>query len=286
MNHLRQLSLEFTSLRKSDVQILCRCESLKYLISLNVDMNHFESEGVTFISECENMKNLTRLNVYFNGVNSEGVKALTKSPFMAHLTELNLGDNDHLGSESIECLVQSPFLKELKILDLSENMIGTAGVKALTTMTTTIHSSSDSLFIMGCLNQLTHLNLSFDELCSEDVSLLANCEHLRNLRKLLLRGNSILSEGVKYLSESSCKLRCLELLDLSENLLDEESVDYFANSENFQYLTELYVTNDHFLKKKQDDDLENLCIILKQSAYLKNLTTVDILNIDHSDLQF
>ncbi|MCH9626824.1 MAG: hypothetical protein S4CHLAM2_04550 [Chlamydiales bacterium] len=146
----------------------------------------------------ESCTQLKKLGLFHN----DNFEHLSLKP-LHHLEELELIFIDCAGDTLSHLAQEIPGLTELSTLKILESKL---------------HNLRDLARVLPNLNNLKILNLNWNKISDEGVTLLA--QHLpRSLEKLFLRSNTIRNEGALALAAATAGLPALRVVDLQDNYL-------------------------------------------------------------------
>lgn len=248
---LSNMQLQDKSLRHVMAQTACRC-----LETLDVANNLLGRDTVIYLSDYGWAQQLRALNLSSNPMGDVGVRALSRTGRWRRLDTLELSDI-RMGAAGMSQLATAPILEQLHTLVLDHNAMYYDGVGAL--------AQSDRL------PALTHLSLGGVQPGLAGVRALCRSSFWSQLQVLSLRGDvgfGLGDRGVEVLASVDFDVKRLDLsqnqlrrrsiermvgapwfgqlgfLDVSDNRLDDASVDLLLQHTNQDILKDLRLANN------------------------------------------
>ncbi len=275
--HLEDLDLGFNVVGTDEAVALAKSDLLAGLRSLDFGSGELTTAGAVAIAQSPNAANLTRLGLSNTHVGEDAVFALAQSPHLKNLRELDLC-RCGVTAKSLRALAQSPHLSNLERLDISMNPLPPFALDALSSSRTLgklkvlalrqlviANDTFDRLFRSPVTAQLEQLDLqgamlskaklrglveatSFGRLrkltlgenilMKGEIAVLGEAEWLPHLSDLALYNTKMTDAGVRALTAALTPGR-LGRLDVSRNLLTDESAEVLLNWAGLSGLTDL-----------------------------------------------
>lgn len=256
LNQLRHLSLSKMQLQDKALRHVMTQMACRRLETLDVADNLLSRDTVTYLADYGWSQQLQALNLSSNPIGDMGVRALSRTGRWRYLNTLELSDI-RMGSAGMMQLATSPVLEHLHTLVLDHNAMYYDGVGALAKS--------------GRLTALKHLSLGGVQPGLAGVRALCQSAFWPQLEVLSLRGDVGFGLGdrgaevlagvdfeVKHLdlSQNQLKQRAIEhmvraswfgqldFLDVSDNQLDDVSVEILLQHANQETLKDLLLANN------------------------------------------
>jgi uncharacterized protein (TIGR02996 family) len=206
-------------------------------------------EGARYLADSPFLTNLTGLGFWSADIGSEGLAAIAKSSVSEKLTYLYLA-YDHVGMDGAKAASDSPRLRNLHNLALDETGFEPGALRLMleSPLVTQLHTLS-LYWVYGQLEVAQALNSSYvrnlrrvildgNSFRDEGIRILAAASALSALTDLCIGKNEVTDTGARALAETSC-LRNLRTLLLMDNEIGDEGVVALANSSALSNLVEL-----------------------------------------------
>lgn len=220
---------------------LAESANLRAVKKLDLRGNWIGADGLQQLLNSRHLDRLESFNLSRNGLAGEGLTALAGSPLCGRLSELDLSDNQ-LRDEHLP-LVSSVLnrCEKLCSINLSANRLGPMLGEMMGELMSgrewaEIRLAETGLSAAGVKHWLRvsplpavgRLDLGFNRIGDDGVSLLSARLSGWHIKSLNLAGNRIGSDGMRELSRALEAAEPLAELDLSANLLDDEAVECLA----------------------------------------------------------
>lgn len=228
---VRQLMIN--GLTPESISPVVACESLGQLTALTLGRNrdgHLLAESLT---RSEYLAGLRLLSAHANGWGEDWANAIRKARAWPELRSLVLSNSRWTDLDSFAVLFGIEHCEHLRELNLRDSAM-TAGA-LVRAMTSPMMEALASLDVGRCRitgrdlapapswpseRQLNHLNISWNDLGTEGLTVLARTSALGNLQRVELASCRLTAEAVHHLTEASFWPRLTEL-DLSRNELTD-----------------------------------------------------------------
>ena len=285
---LMNIDLSGNNFKLNNIKIVSKLIKIHYLTleKLNLSNNFIDDSSCKYLfNSLINCISIKILNLSKNQISNNGLDYAEK--FLLNnitLTNLNLSNN-LLGIKGIALLTQCLINNKnlkLKVLDLSLNGIETKGIAALSKY-------------FKCNNQLSSLLIGGNFICDEGVKFfsdsLSNNSNFK-LELLSFENNNISENGGKFISHLISHYNYLFTLDLKNNNLCDEGVINSLSNSNSKVITIDFSENnlgENSLKSINDfiNTNSNLKNIILDNNNFKNYSHIikDILINKHSNLK-
>lgn len=274
---LAHLDLGFNSVSTEEAVALAGSDLFASLRTLDLGSGELTGPGAIALVQSPNAAGLERLDLSGTHIGEDAVFAIAQSPHLKNLRELDLCRCE-VTAKALRALAQSPHLANLERLDLSINPLPPFALDALCGSRTLgklkwlglrqlviANDTFDRLFRSPVVAQLEQLDLQGTMLSKAKLRGLVEATALSRLRKLTLGENILMKGEIDVIGEAgwlpqladlalyntkmtdagvrtlTAKLNSGRLgrLDLSRNLLTDESADVLLNWSGLGGLTDL-----------------------------------------------
>lgn len=274
--NLKHLTISFCNIQDSGLaQIISN--DFPRLETLCLTRNHVTCEGIKALAASNHFPKLKTLYLVSNSVDVEGMTAFAASPHFSQLEELKFSHADNFENfdQQLEVFASSPNFPRLRSLNLEANRIGFRGMQALANSPHFINL--ETLNLNSCKLDFNSLesfagSRNFPKLHSLDLHSINSFEAEENSRRLI-RDPDFYKDIQKL--AASPYFPNLQELDLSDNLLNDESLESLANSSHFPQLHTLKLGGNNFSSKSIK--------AFADSIYFPELKKLNLSSVDIDD---
>uniref|UniRef100_A0A2C9WA46 Leucine-rich repeat-containing N-terminal plant-type domain-containing protein n=1 Tax=Manihot esculenta TaxID=3983 RepID=A0A2C9WA46_MANES len=240
--HLNYLHLEFNNIAGCfKNEGFERLSSLKNLEFLNLDSNHFNSDILSSLTHLSSLKYL-----YLYGNDMKGRINIEELNSLINLKNLSIEDNEIEGFKSFNGGEELLNMSNLEYLDIGINYFGNdvlsslRGLSSLKTLWMDGNQLNGFFDLKG--SNLTNLRELYLDHSSVHENLLQSLEALPSLETLSMQDCEL--SGIIPVNQGICKLKHLQMLDISHNDLSGNLLLCLANLTS---LRQLDLSFNHFI---------------------------------------
>ena len=287
LSSLRELSIVKTNqLSNNLLKILADAPFLPSIEEISIiDSGSFSEEGLRALFSHQPLKNLQMLRIKNpTGIKDRGIvnTLLSSAGQLEQLRKLSLVQC-FLGAESIKALFSSShILSSVEELNLSRNQVSSKGCQYMKE-TGSVLKNLQRLNLKGCgietpgvsflvnspfLSSVRSLNLSQNAITNASCDYICASRYLENVERLVLKNCGLGLQGIMRMSER-LSARNILVLELDNNKgINNECMEFLAESECFIGLEEISMVGDSVTAK----GVMRLC----ESTVLKRLRVIKV----------
>ncbi|MZH45896.1 MAG: hypothetical protein F3739_02470 [Nitrospinae bacterium] len=226
------LKLSGKYISNDDVKIICNCEGVETVRTLDLADNQISDEALPVIFETGNFAQLEELYLGINFLTGQGLTEIANSEQvkLKSLRKLVISDN-RLTDNSVADFMRSKNFPGLQFLDAGWNEVGNETAKSL----------GETTYFSG----LKTLVLERSYIDFEGLKAMVQGNLMDQLQELNISANKLNDEAIIELA-SAPKWKALKILRLSQNMFGDEGAKALGESTSLAGLTHLYAGRNYF----------------------------------------
>ena len=226
------LKLSGKYISNDDVKIICNCEGVETVRTLDLADNQISDEALPVIFETGNFAQLEELYLGINFLTGQGLTEIANSEQvkLKSLRKLVISDN-RLTDNSVADFMRSKNFPDLQFLDAGWNEVGNETAKSL----------GGTTYFSG----LKTLVLERSYIDFEGLKAMVQGNLMDQLQELNISANKLNDEAIIELA-SAPKWKALKILRLSQNMFGDEGAKALGESTSLAGLTHLYAGRNYF----------------------------------------
>ncbi|MZG31390.1 MAG: hypothetical protein F3741_11430 [Nitrospinae bacterium] len=226
------LKLSGKYISNDDVKIICNCEGVETVRTLDLADNQISDEALPVIFETGNFAQLEELYLGINFLTGQGLTEIANSEQvkLKSLRKLVISDN-RLTDNSVADFMRSKNFPDLQFLDAGWNEVGNETAKSL----------GETTYFSG----LKTLVLERSYIDFEGLKAMMQGNLMDQLQELNISANKLNDEAIIELA-SAPKWKALKILRLSQNMFGDEGAKALGESTSLAGLTHLYAGRNYF----------------------------------------
>ncbi|MZH41791.1 MAG: hypothetical protein F3740_08295 [Nitrospinae bacterium] len=226
------LKLSGKYISNDDVKIICNCEGVETVRTLDLADNQISDEALPVIFETGNFAQLEELYLGINFLTGQGLTEIANSEQvkLKSLRKLVISDN-RLTDNSVADFMRSKNFPDLQFLDAGWNEVGNETAKSL----------GETTYFSG----LKTLVLERSYIDFEGLKAMVQGNLMDQLQELNISANKLNDEAIIELA-SAPKWKALKILRLSQNMFGDEGAKALGESTSLAGLTHLYAGRNYF----------------------------------------